>query len=168
MMIGWFNGTMVDKTRLPSFIVTLGTFFILIGAKAGFSRLLAGQVVVEGLNESDGYDFWSKIFAASWIRNDHLWEDRDVAWTILLIVGAALVAIGVLELSYRRAEQRNAKGLIVAASVWWSPSPGSTACSTATACRRTSSTAPSSALGSLQPCSAGRCGGSRRSVAAAP
>ena len=114
MMIGWFNGTMVDKTRLPSFIVTLGTFFILIGAKAGFSRLLAGQVVVEGLNESDGYDFWSKIFAASWIRNDHLWEDRDVAWTILLIVGAALVAIGVLELSYRRAEQRNAKGLIVA------------------------------------------------------
>ena len=115
MMIGWFNGTMVDKTRLPSFIVTLGTFFILIGAKAGFSRLLAGQVVVEGLDESDGYNFWSKIFAASWIRNDHLWEDRDVAWTILLVAGVALVTIGVLELSYRRAEHRNGKGLIAAA-----------------------------------------------------
>ena len=38
-----------------------------------------------------------------------------MAWTILLIVGVALVIIGVLELSYRRAEQRNAKGLIAAA-----------------------------------------------------
>ena len=77
MLIGWFNGTIVDKTRLPSFIVTLGTFFVLIGAKLSFSKIFSGQVVVEGLDEADGYDFWSKVFAASWIRNDHVWEDRD-------------------------------------------------------------------------------------------
>ncbi|MGI9052294.1 MAG: ABC transporter permease, partial [Ilumatobacteraceae bacterium] len=115
MMIGWFNGTLVEKTRLPSFIVTLGTFFILIGAKLSFSKLFSGQVVVEGLNEADGYEFWSRIFAAAWVRNDHLWEDRDIAWTVLLIVGAACVVIGVLELSYRRARPGNAKGLIGAA-----------------------------------------------------
>ena len=125
MMIGWFNGTIVDKTGCPSFIVTLGTFFVLIGAKLGFAKLFAGQVVVEGLNEADGYDFWRKIFAASWIRNDHIWEDRDVVWTILLIAGVALVVVGVLELSYRRAGQRNAKGLIaVGGRRAWSPVAG--------------------------------------------
>jgi ribose/xylose/arabinose/galactoside ABC-type transport system permease subunit len=112
MMIGWFNGTLVEKTRLPSFIVTLGTFFVLFGAKAGFSRLFTGQVTVEGLNQADGYGFWRRFFAASWIRNDHIWADRDIVWTILVIAGIGLLAAGILELSYRRAERRNLKGLI--------------------------------------------------------
>ena len=112
LMIGWFNGTVVEKTRLPSFIVTLGTFFVLIGAKLGFSKLFSGQVVVEGLNEAAGYGFWRKVFAASWIRNLHIWNDRDIVWTILVIAGVALIAAGVLEMSYRRAEPRNPKGLI--------------------------------------------------------
>ena len=54
LTIGWFNGTVVDKTRLPSFIVTLGSYFMLIGAKLSFAKLFAGQVVVEGLDESVG------------------------------------------------------------------------------------------------------------------
>jgi ribose/xylose/arabinose/galactoside ABC-type transport system permease subunit len=112
LTIGWFNGTIVEKTKLPSFIVTLGTFFVLIGAKLGFSKLFSGQVTVEGLDEGKGYAFWRKIFAASWIRNDHIWSDRDTVWTILMIAGVALIAAGVLELSYRRAEPRNPKGLI--------------------------------------------------------
>ena len=56
LTIGWFNGTIVDKTRLPSFIVTLGTFFVLIGAKLSFAKLFSGQVVVEGLDEATGYE----------------------------------------------------------------------------------------------------------------
>ena len=54
LTIGWFNGTVVDKTRLPSFIVTLGTYFMLIGAKLSFAKLFAGQVVVEGLDDVVG------------------------------------------------------------------------------------------------------------------
>jgi ribose/xylose/arabinose/galactoside ABC-type transport system permease subunit len=112
MMIGWFNGTVVDKTRLPSFIVTLGTFFVLIGAKLSFAKIFAGQVVVEGLNEADGFDFWQKVFASSWIRNERVWNDRDTVWAILAILGVGCIVIGVLEMSYRRAPHRNAKGLI--------------------------------------------------------
>jgi ribose/xylose/arabinose/galactoside ABC-type transport system permease subunit len=112
LTIGWFNGTIVEKTRLPSFIVTLGTFFVLIGAKLSFAKLFSGQVTVEGLNEASGYAFWRKIFAAAWIRNDHVWESRDTLWAILLIAGAALVVAGILELSYERAPSLDASGLI--------------------------------------------------------
>ncbi|MBA3604423.1 MAG: hypothetical protein H0W46_00320, partial [Acidimicrobiia bacterium] len=113
LTIGWFNGTIVEKTRLPSFIVTLGSFFMLIGAKLGFSKLFAGQVVVEGLDEASGYGFWRNVFAASWVRNEHLWEDRDVVWTVLLLAGVVLVVVGILESSYRRAPSRDATGLLV-------------------------------------------------------
>ena len=111
LTIGWFNGTVVDKTRLPSFIVTLGTYFMLIGAKLSFAKLFAGQVVVEGLDNASGYDLWRQVFAASWIRNDHLWETRDSFWAALVIIGIALVVAGVLELSYQRAAERDSKGL---------------------------------------------------------
>ena len=112
LTIGWFNGTIVEKTRLPSFIVTLGSFFVLIGAKLSFAKLFSGQVTVEGLNEASGYGFWRRIFAAAWIRNDHVWESRDTLWAILLIAGAALVVAGILELSYERASTLDAKGVI--------------------------------------------------------
>ena len=85
LTIGWFNGTIVDKTGLPSFIVTLGSYFMLIGAKLSFSKMFVGQVTVAGLDKADGFEFWRKIFAASWIRNDHLWESRDTFWTALVI-----------------------------------------------------------------------------------
>ena len=112
LTIGWFNGTVVDKTKLPSFIVTLGSYFMLIGAKLSFAKLFAGQVVVEGLDESSGYNFWSKVFAASWIRNDHQWEARDTFWAGLVIAGIALVVAGVLELTYQRSPSTDSKGLI--------------------------------------------------------
>jgi simple sugar transport system permease protein len=44
--VGIFNGFMVIKTKLPSFIVTLGTFFIVQGAGLGFTRLISGQTTV--------------------------------------------------------------------------------------------------------------------------
>ena len=37
--IGLFNGFMVMKTKLPSFIVTLATFFILQGVNLGFTKV---------------------------------------------------------------------------------------------------------------------------------
>ncbi len=114
LSIGWFNGTVVEKTGLPSFIVTLATFFVLIGAKLGFAKLFTSKVIVEGLNEGSGYAFWSKIFGSVWVRNDHILDTRDMVYAIFLIVGVASVAYGLLELSYKRAPSSRPVGGIVA------------------------------------------------------
>lgn len=102
LAIGWFNGTLVEKTSLPSFIVTLGTFFVLIGAKLGFSKLFTNKVLVEGLDEAPGYDFWNGIFGARWLRNGHIWDGRDWAWAGLLVFGGIVLLLGTLELTYAR------------------------------------------------------------------
>jgi ribose/xylose/arabinose/galactoside ABC-type transport system permease subunit len=112
--VGWFNGTLVEKTGLPSFIVTLSTFFVLIGAKLGFAKLFTSKVIVEGLNEGSGYDFWVNIFGSKWTRNDHIFDSRDMLFGILMVIGFAAVFFGMLELSYKRRERFNATGLIVA------------------------------------------------------
>ena len=115
LAIGWFNGTLVDKTSLPSFIVTLGTFFILIGAKLGFTKLFTNKVIAEGLDRSGGYEFWDNIFGATWIRNGHVWDDRDWAWGGLLIIGAVVLVLGTMELAYARREKPNMGGYLISA-----------------------------------------------------
>ncbi len=112
--IGWFNGTLVEKTGLPSFIVTLSTFFVLIGAKLGFAKLFTAKVIVEGLNEGSGYDFWVNIFGAVWTRNNHIFDGRETLYGVLMVVGFVAVFFGMLELSYKRGGRFNTAGLIVA------------------------------------------------------
>ena len=113
LIVGWFNGTMVEKTSLPSFIVTLGTFFVLIGGKLSFSKLFTNKVIVEGLDEASGYDFWNDIFGAAWIRNSHIWDGRDWAWVILFVFGGAALLCGVLDLTFQRRPSGHPVGLAV-------------------------------------------------------
>ena len=112
LAIGWFNGTIVERTSLPSFIVTLGTFFILIGAKLGFGKLFTNKVIVEGLDEAQGYAFWDGIFGAEWIRNDHVWDGRDWAWAGLLVLAGVSLLAGLLEMSYARRADPPAWGAV--------------------------------------------------------
>ncbi len=106
--IGWFNGALVERTSLPSFIVTLGTFFMLKGGKLGFSKMIIDNVQVGRIDEGSGYTFWRKIFASEWTRNNHLFEGRDVLFAALFIGGALAVLLGVVEMTYsRRAEARS-------------------------------------------------------------
>jgi len=208
--LGWFNGTVVNRTGLPSFIVTLGSFFVLKGAKLGFSKLIVGQqqvgklddllaqavyisesgelvvfdagntveVSVQGqqlinvapevreqiqfnvdngldpfeslapqvvnsiirpdnievftvppptvdlieTNIADGleplagvsedligvgdrgYSFMVDVFAAEWLRNEHVWNGRDWFYIIGVVGGFALCALAIYEMNFRRRE----------------------------------------------------------------
>lgn len=100
LAVGYWNGFLVERTKLPSFIITLGTFFILIGAKLGFSKLIVDQVQVGDIRNAAGYDFWRAIFASEWQRNQHQWGQRDRVFLVLVVIVFALVMLAVAEMQY--------------------------------------------------------------------
>ena len=55
LAVGYLNGLMVNKTGLPSFIVTLATFFVLRGANVGVTRLVTEQVYIGGIDKASGF-----------------------------------------------------------------------------------------------------------------
>ena len=65
LVIGLLNGVTVVKTRLPSFIVTLGTFFMLRGLNAGATVSITGGVSVNDIDKAPGFDFAHTLFASS-------------------------------------------------------------------------------------------------------
>jgi len=114
LAVGYWNGFLVERTKLPSFIITLGTFFILIGAKLGFSKLIVDQVQVGDIRDASGYSFWRAIFASEWQRNDHQWGQRDRVFLILIVVVLALVILAIAEMQFaRRRDGSNPSGVPV-------------------------------------------------------
>src|SRR6266536_5056664 len=49
ILVGMLNGYLVMRTRLPSFIVTLGTAYILFGVTSGVTSIVTGLTVVSGV-----------------------------------------------------------------------------------------------------------------------
>ncbi len=111
LSLGWFNGTMVERTGLPSFIVTLATFFMLRGFKLGFSKLIIDNITVGRIDEGHGYDFWVKIFGSTWVRNDHQFEARDAVYTVGILGGITVLVLAFYEFNYLRKERFNSAGL---------------------------------------------------------
>jgi simple sugar transport system permease protein len=64
LAIGVLNGLVVMRTGLPSFIVTLGTFFVLRGVNLAMTKRLIGQVSLT-IRGEDGYAAGKKIFGGS-------------------------------------------------------------------------------------------------------
>lgn len=64
VLIGALNGFLVIRTQLPSFIITLGTLFIIRGATIGLTRLLTGVTQVRGLRDVPGYELANLLFAS--------------------------------------------------------------------------------------------------------
>lgn len=62
--IGLINGYVVVKTKLPSFIVTLATFFVLKGTNFAFTKIVTGSVRVTGTDKAAGFDSAEAIFAS--------------------------------------------------------------------------------------------------------
>jgi simple sugar transport system permease protein len=87
--IGFVNGMMVVKTKLPSFIVTLATFFVLQGVNLGVTKEITGTVRVAGLTEAGGFQSAKDLFGGTF------WEPYDfkvsVIWWILITAIATWV-----------------------------------------------------------------------------
>lgn len=64
LAVGFLNGVVVVRTRLPSFIVTLGTQFILAGVTIGMTRLLTGLTTIGHLDAAAGFPAAHALFAS--------------------------------------------------------------------------------------------------------
>jgi simple sugar transport system permease protein len=65
LLTGAFNGAVVVATKLPSFIVTLGTLFIFRGLTIAVTRLRTNRTQLGGLDNVPGYDLAHKFFGAN-------------------------------------------------------------------------------------------------------
>ncbi|GAC1429169.1 MAG: ABC transporter permease [Ktedonobacteraceae bacterium] len=84
VLVGMLNGYLVMRTRLPSFIITLGTSYILLGATTGITTLVAnGLTVVGGLNHVNGYDSAHAIFATALGGGQQF--PIELIWAVVLV-----------------------------------------------------------------------------------
>jgi len=111
MALGWLNGYIVIKTRLPSFIVTLAFLFILRGLTLALSIMFANRTIVSGVGELAANDWLASLLfhgnvatglfhwmgAHGWIA---VLDDgsplvkgipKVIAWWLVLAAGAAFV-----------------------------------------------------------------------------
>jgi simple sugar transport system permease protein len=63
--IGFFNGYLVMKTKIPSFLITLGTLLMLTGANIAVTKLVSGQVATASVNDMQGWDSARAVFAST-------------------------------------------------------------------------------------------------------
>ncbi|MEU3947956.1 ABC transporter permease [Streptomyces sp. NPDC101219] len=65
LAVGMFNGWMLVKTGLPSFLITLGTFLMLQGLNLAVTKLVTTNVATDDISDMDGFDQAKALFASS-------------------------------------------------------------------------------------------------------
>ncbi|MGW2269039.1 ABC transporter permease [Streptomyces yangpuensis] len=86
LAIGFFNGFMLTRTELPSFIITLGTFLMLTGLNLGFTKLISGTVSTKSIADMEGFPSARAVFASKW-------EIGSVTLQVTVLWWLALVAV---------------------------------------------------------------------------
>jgi simple sugar transport system permease protein len=90
LFVGFLNGYLVMRTGIPSFLITLGTFFVLQGANLGVTKLVTGSVASPDISKIDGYDSLGKIFASNFkIGPVTVWI--TVIWWVLFVALAVWI-----------------------------------------------------------------------------
>jgi simple sugar transport system permease protein len=111
MALGWLNGYIVIRTRLPSFIVTLAFLFILRGLTLALSIMFANRTIVSGIGNIAGQDWlatllfqgnvgtglFSWMASSGWIATLDTGEPlvkgipKVIVWWAVLALGASFI-----------------------------------------------------------------------------
>lgn len=92
ILIGLMNGYLVLRTGLPSFIVTLGTSYILLGATTGLTTQITGLTVVSGIDQTQGYKAAHAIFATPLGQGTQF--PIEIIWALAIVVLATWILLG--------------------------------------------------------------------------
>jgi len=105
MAIGALNGFIIVRTRLPSFIVTLASLYMLRGLTIALSILFTNRTIVSGLKQYSADSFVAQLFAAKlfpgffqWLADNGIMNKLPngapaVGGIPMLIVWAFIIAV---------------------------------------------------------------------------
>ena len=91
VFIGYCNGITVVKSGLPSFIITLGSLFVVRGVTIAVSKMVTGRTQLGGLEESKGYNIMSSLFSNSLTISETDFPISILWWVIFGILGYLLL-----------------------------------------------------------------------------
>ena len=89
--IGAFNGWLLHRTGLPSFLVTLGSFFVLQGVNLAVTRLVAGGVSSNSISDMSGFDSAKAVFASSFNLGSISINITVIYWVVLTALASLLL-----------------------------------------------------------------------------
>jgi len=92
LAIGFINGYLVVRTGIPSFLVTLSTFFMLQGLNLGVTKLLTGTVATKNVSTIDGFESARKVFAAN-VDLGFVTVRITVLWWLFFVVVATWILL---------------------------------------------------------------------------
>lgn len=91
MALGWLNGYLVIKTRLPSFIVTLAFLFILRGLTLALSIMFANRTIVSGIGTLAAHDWLATLLFHGDVGVGLFKWMAKAGWIVMLDNGEPLV-----------------------------------------------------------------------------
>ncbi|WP_171013916.1 ABC transporter permease [Chitinivorax sp. B] len=91
MGLGWLNGYLVIKTRLPSFIVTLAFLFILRGLTLALSIMFANRTIVSGIGDLAAQDWLANALFVGHVGDSLFLWLANLGWIAKLDNGQPLV-----------------------------------------------------------------------------
>lgn len=91
LAVGAFNGWLLVRTGLPSFLVTLATFFVLRGVNLGVTRLVTGSVATAPISDMDGFASAKQVFAFQLRLGPVTLKALVVYWLLLAAVAAVVL-----------------------------------------------------------------------------
>lgn len=90
LAIGAFNGMMVMRTGIPSFLITLAAFLMLQGINLAVTKLVTGQVATPSIADMEGFESAKAVFASS-INILDVEVKTIVFWWLLFVALASVL-----------------------------------------------------------------------------
>lgn len=90
--VGFLNGWLVTRTKIPSFLITLSVFMMLQGANIAVTKLVTGGVATRSIANMDGFASAEAVFAST-ISVGGVAVKITVLWWLLFVAIATWVLL---------------------------------------------------------------------------
>jgi len=86
LFIGFLNGWIVVKTGIPSFLVTLGTFFMLQGLNIALTQTITNQVASPDISTLQGFRSAQEVFSGSFTVGGVNIRTSVIYWIVFVVI----------------------------------------------------------------------------------